>query len=137
MLITTAAAAVAATAALRLYPWHMRCRPTKYAVLLLLLPLFSLLQLLRGFTDGLHAGDPMVKRLPCALQANDPLAEGPSGGNYLGARLPEDLAPKIDALNLHIYSFFHLDNGLRVGVHPEHPGSSMNGRWCGVAVIAL
>jgi hypothetical protein len=25
-------------------------------------------QLLRGFTDGAQAGDPAVKRLPCALQ---------------------------------------------------------------------
>lgn len=27
-------------------------------------------QLLRGFTDGAQAGDPAVKRLPCALQVN-------------------------------------------------------------------
>lgn len=41
--------------------------------------------------------------------------------------MPEDLAPKIDALNLHIYSFYNNDKGHRLGVHPEHPGSSMNG----------
>ena len=61
------------------------------------------------------------------LQAYDPLAENPSGGHYIGARLPADLAPKIDALNVHIYSFFNNATGSRVGVHPEHPGSSMNG----------
>lgn len=87
-----------------------------------------LLQLLRGFTNGLYDGDQAIKRLPCALQADYPLGESATGGNYLGARLPEDLAPKIDALNLHIYSFYYLDNGARVGVHPEHFGSSMNGK---------
>jgi hypothetical protein len=62
-----------------------------------------------------------------ALQAHDPLAETASGGHYIGARLPADLAPKIDALNLHIYSFYNNETGSRIGVHPEHPGSSMNG----------
>jgi hypothetical protein len=63
-----------------------------------------------------------------ALQAHEPLAETATGGNYIGARLPADLAPKIDALNLHIYSFYNNETGSRIGVHPEHPGSSMNGK---------
>uniref|UniRef100_A0A383VQX7 F5/8 type C domain-containing protein n=1 Tax=Tetradesmus obliquus TaxID=3088 RepID=A0A383VQX7_TETOB len=79
-------------------------------------------QLLRGFTDGLYAGDPAVKRLPCALQANEPVYDG----SYIGTRLPQDIAPKIDAVNTHVYSFFNLDNGTRVAVHPEHYGSAMN-----------
>lgn len=62
-----------------------------------------------------------------SLQAENPLAETSTGGNYIGARLPADLAPKIDALNLHVYSFFNNATGSRIGVHPEHPGSSMNG----------
>jgi hypothetical protein len=44
-----------------------------------------LLQLLRGFTDGLYAGDPAIKRLPCALQANEPVWDG----SYIGTRLPQ------------------------------------------------
>jgi hypothetical protein len=64
---------------------------------------------------------------PQYLQAHDPLAETATGGHYIGARLPEDLAPRIDALNLHTYSFYNNAVGQRVGVHPEHPGSSMNG----------
>jgi hypothetical protein len=39
----------------------------------------------------------------------------------------QDVAPKIDAVNIHVYSFFNLDNGTRVAVHPEHYGSAMNG----------
>lgn len=61
------------------------------------------------------------------LQADNPLAESANGGNYIGARLPADLAPSFDALNLHIYSFYNNATGQRIGVHPEHPGSSMNG----------
>ena len=95
-----------------------------------LVPVTSL-QLLRGFLDGLSDGDPTVKRLPCALQAYDPLAEGATGGHYVGARVSEAIAPKLDALNLHIYSFFSLMNGTRIAVHPEHPGSHMNGEHKG------
>eukprot|EP00775_Hariotina_reticulata_P009931 gene9931-10086_t len=84
--------------------------------------------LLRGFIDGLYAGDPIgLKRLPCALQAHDPFAETTTGGNYIGARVPESLAGKVDALNTHVYSFFYTDNSVRIAVHPEHPGSFMNG----------
>jgi hypothetical protein len=43
------------------------------------------LQLLRGFTYGLYAGDPAIKRLPCALQANEPVYDG----SYIGTRLPQ------------------------------------------------
>jgi hypothetical protein len=47
--------------------------------------------------------------------------------DQLSPRFVQDIAPKIDAVNIHLYSFFNVDNGTRVGVHPEHYGSSMNG----------
>jgi hypothetical protein len=65
--------------------------------------------------------------LPCALQAHNPFAETATGGNYIGARVTESLASKIDALNTHVYSYFYTDNSVRIAVHPEHPGSFMHG----------
>jgi len=86
------------------------------------------LQLLRGFIDGLHAGDPTgLKRLPCALQAHDPSAETSSGGKLHWRPGAEALASKIDVLQTHVYSFFTTESSVRIAVHPEHPGSAMHG----------
>lgn len=41
------------------------------------------------------------------------------------------MAAKLDALNYHTYSFFRLDDGTRIYVQPEHPGSNFNGGWVG------
>jgi MYXO-CTERM domain-containing protein len=80
---------------------------------------------LRGMAAGARAGDAALRILPCALQADDASVESESGGNYIGARLPEDVVPTLDALNAHSYSFWNDATGERRGVHPEHPDSSM------------
>ncbi len=46
--------------------------------------------------------------------------------DYAGARIKPGVAADLDGLNIHIYSFFRLDNGTRIYVHPEHPGSEFN-----------
>lgn len=72
-------------------------------------------------------------RLPShRLQAAEPLAEGSGGGNFVGARVTSDVAPLLDGLNLHVYSWYRDPEsqpvvGAERGVHPEHPGSTMNG----------
>jgi hypothetical protein len=45
---------------------------------------------------------------------------------HAGARIKPGVAADLDGLNIHIYSFFRLDDGTRVYVHPEHPGSQFN-----------
>jgi serine/threonine-protein kinase ATR len=79
---------------------------------------------LAGFVEGAKAGDPAITVLPCALQAHDPLAETATGGHYIGARVDEATAAQLDALNIHAYSVRNDESGVRVGVPPEHPGSS-------------
>ncbi|KAG2496554.1 hypothetical protein HYH03_005377 [Edaphochlamys debaryana] len=85
-------------------------------------------KVLRGFAHGVKDADPTLRLLPCALQAAYPLAEAPDGGNFVGARIPYDVAPLLDGLNVHAYSWYNdiEAGGLRTGVHPEHPGTSMN-----------
>ncbi|KXZ55117.1 hypothetical protein GPECTOR_3g27 [Gonium pectorale] len=85
--------------------------------------------LLRGFARGVKDADPTFRLLPCALQAENPLAEDKNNGNFIGARIAPDVAPLIDVVNLHVYSWYREpeDNNTQRGVHPEHQGSSMNG----------
>lgn len=85
------------------------------------------LQVLAGMAAGAKAGDPAMDVLPCALQADSPEAQGADGGNYIGARLTAEVASHLDALNLHVYSFAHLPDGVRITVQPEHRESAMNG----------
>ncbi|GLI60353.1 hypothetical protein VaNZ11_002475 [Volvox africanus] len=84
--------------------------------------------MLRGFARGVKDADPTFRLLPCALQAGNPFAEDGDNGNFIGARIPPDVAPLLDVLNLHVYSWFRPPelNGTMIGVHPEHPGSTMN-----------
>ncbi|GFR48118.1 hypothetical protein Agub_g9945 [Astrephomene gubernaculifera] len=82
-------------------------------------------EVLRGFARGIKDADPTFRLLTCALQADNPLAEGDSG-NFIGARLPQDVAPLVDVLNTHTYSWYRELNGTYLGVHPEHPGTTMN-----------
>ncbi|MFQ5445372.1 MAG: discoidin domain-containing protein, partial [Saprospiraceae bacterium] len=82
--------------------------------------------LLQGMAEGAKAGDPAVKMLPCALQAAFPQNEKTTASrNYMGARITEDIAPLLDGLNLHLYSFAFDGNGIRIAVQPEHPASGM------------
>jgi hypothetical protein len=81
-------------------------------------------QVLAGFVDGTHAGDPAVRALPGALQAHDPTVETADGGNYLGARVDEATAAGLDALNVHAYSWAADSAGYRRGVPPEIASST-------------
>lgn len=82
--------------------------------------------ILRGMARGLKAADASLIVLPCALQAHDPGAEASGHKNYLGARLTSTEALYLDGLNLHPYSFFKGEDGIRRAVHPEHIGSNMH-----------
>lgn len=75
---------------------------------------------------GAKSADPNMTVLPCALQAHDPSLETPSFGNYIGARVDESTANKIDVINVHMYSFLVTKEGKRAAVHPEHPESEFN-----------
>ncbi len=85
--------------------------------------------ILRGMAEGAKAADPAMEVYPCALQAHDPSAELPTSffHNYLGFRVKEDMAPYLDGINVHNYSYEILDDGnaTRVAVHPEHYESGM------------
>lgn len=93
-------------------------------------------QVLLGMATGARAADPAMQVLPAAFQADDPYAEATDGssGNYVGARVPEEAASLLDALNVHVYSFHTPPDGERVALPPEDPDSSMHGlfnmvRW--------
>lgn len=80
---------------------------------------------LKGFAKGAKDADPKMIVLPCALQSAFPYEETETGGNFSGARIPQEVAPFIDGLNVHHYSYAHNAEGKRMGVHPEHPQSTM------------
>lgn len=82
-------------------------------------------EVLKGFAKGAKAADPKMVVLPCALQSAFPYEETETGGNFSGARVPQEIAPFIDGLNVHHYSYASNEEGKRTGVHPEHPQSSM------------
>ena len=82
-------------------------------------------EILLGMVDGAKDADPSMEVLPCALQAVDPDAEK-SGifKNYIGARITQESAEKLDGVNVHAYSYVTGLDGQRKAVHPEHPQSS-------------
>ncbi len=90
-------------------------------------------EILAGMTTGAKAADAAVAVFPCALQAYDPAAETtpelgyPVFRNYMGTRITEAIAPYLDGINIHNYSFIKTKTGERIAVHPEHPGSEFNG----------
>ncbi len=85
--------------------------------------------ILRGMAQGAKDADPGMEVFSCALQAHDPSAELPSAffHNYMGHRIKEDMAPYLDGINVHNYSYEILDDGnaTRIAVHPEHYESGM------------
>ncbi|XP_067664835.1 uncharacterized protein [Haliotis asinina] len=83
--------------------------------------------ILEGMAKGLKDGDPGITVLPAAFQAHDKTAETPPWhANYIGTRVTEAIAPYIDVLNEHVYSFVKLPNRTRIMSHPEHPLSEFN-----------
>ncbi|XP_071105018.1 uncharacterized protein [Haliotis cracherodii] len=91
--------------------------------------------ILEGMAKGLKDGDPGIKVLPAALQSFDKTAENPPWhANYIGTRVTEAIAPYIDVLNEHVYSFVTKPNGTRILSYPEDHMSEFNGmksmvRW--------
>lgn len=82
-------------------------------------------QILLGMAKGAKEADPNLKVFPCALQAADPAMEKTKiFMNYMGVRLPQEVAPYIDGLNIHCYSYMQNKENQRIAVAPEHPNSS-------------
>ncbi len=83
------------------------------------------MQVLKGFSEGAKAADSKMIVLPCALQSAFPYEESEKGGNFSGARITQEIAPFIDGLNVHHYSYAHDEQGKRIGLNPENMESSM------------
>lgn len=82
-------------------------------------------KILEGVYKGAKKADPNIEVLPCALQAADPSMEQTTiFRNYIGARITEVMAAKLDGLNTHVYSYITTDQGQRKAIYPEHPLSS-------------
>jgi hypothetical protein len=85
--------------------------------------------ILQGMAQGLKETDPQIKVLPCALQAADKDVEVNIEGitkNYMGARIKESTLPKLDGLNIHLYSYITNPLGKQLGTYPEHKNSTFN-----------
>ncbi len=76
-------------------------------------------EVLQGMAEGAKAADPDLQVFPCALQAADSTAESAFFMNYAGARLVDSVAPFIDGLNGHYYSYYNDSNGTRRATYPE------------------
>ena len=84
--------------------------------------------ILLGMAKGAKDADPKMFVLPCALHAAYPQNETEGlFKNYMGARITEEIAPYLDGINVHYYSWTHQADGTRIAVHPEHPASDMRG----------
>ena len=77
---------------------------------------------LKGMSEGAKKGDPQIKVLPGAFQADDKHATG----NYIGTRVLPEVAANIDVINFHTYSYYRTEQGTRTGIYPEHSESSFN-----------
>ncbi len=82
---------------------------------------------LAGMSEGAKAADPEMEVYSCALQAYDPSAEDPGAlfHNYMGARMLESHAPYLDGLNVHHYTFWNDETGLRTFTFPENRASEL------------
>ncbi|MEZ4953508.1 MAG: hypothetical protein R2825_08020 [Saprospiraceae bacterium] len=82
-------------------------------------------QILSGMLHGAKDADSTIEVLPCALQAADPDTEETDiFKNYIGARVTQEMAAKLDGVNVHAYSYITDYDGVRKAVHPEHPLST-------------
>ena len=83
-------------------------------------------QVQQGMIQGAKAGDSALIVLPCALQSYNPFKETSTGGNYMGARLTQQDAPYIDAINVHHYSYTNNPDGVRISLQPESKQSELH-----------
>jgi len=84
-------------------------------------------EVLQGMAEGAKAADPSLLVFPCALQAADSSTESGNYLNYAGVRLLDTIAPYIDGLNVHYYSYYNDSAGTRRATYPENYISSMRG----------
>ena len=84
-------------------------------------------EVLQGMAEGVKAADSTMQVYPCALQAADPSTELGIYKNYAGVRLLDTIAPYIDGLNGHYYSFYNDSSGIRRATYPENYVSFMRG----------
>jgi hypothetical protein len=75
--------------------------------------------------EGVKAADSTMQVYPCALQAIDSSAELGIYKNYAGFRLLDTIAPYIDGLNVHYYSYYNDSVGTRRATYPENYVSYM------------
>jgi hypothetical protein len=82
-------------------------------------------QILKGMSEGVKSINTNIKVFPGALQAAKPRNENSTWEkNYVGVRVTKEIAPFLDGLNVHHYSWKNLADGKRISVHPEHPEST-------------
>jgi hypothetical protein len=82
-------------------------------------------QILKGMSEGVKSMNTGIKVFPGALQAAKPRNENSTWEkNYVGVRVTKEIAPFLDGLNVHHYSWKYLSDGKRISVHPEHPEST-------------
>lgn len=77
-------------------------------------------ELLLGTARASKSANPKLRVLPAAFQANDFYADS----NYLGTKVNETMAPLLDGVNTHVYSFLTNASGVRLTTYPEHRASS-------------
>lgn len=78
--------------------------------------------LLDGMASGFKAGDRHMLVMPGAFQAHDPT----STGNYIGTRVTQQVASKVDVINGHHYSWRQAQDGSRRATYPEDPAGTFN-----------
>lgn len=63
-------------------------------------------KIITGMVRGAKDGDPAIEVFPCALQAAEPKFEQTAEfKNYVDARIPREIYPLLDGMNIHYYSY--------------------------------
>ncbi|KYR02695.1 hypothetical protein DLAC_00154 [Tieghemostelium lacteum] len=80
----------------------------------------------RGMSAGLKAGDPSIKVITSALQADEPEEVNAPEGNYIGTRILEQDIVNFDGISIHPYSWYLSPKGKPGATWPEDRRSYMN-----------
>ena len=82
-------------------------------------------KIITGMVRGAKEGDPVIEIFPCALQAADPRTEQTKEfKNYVDARIPSEIYPLLDGMNIHYYSYDNHNVYKQKTLPPESPAST-------------